>query len=97
MNLFKRAVLYTARKWQKSLLIFFIIFSVSTLILSGLAISDAQEEQSAELRGTAGVSFSVSRNTATGGWSSGAGGSYSTQEFITSDMMENIADRKSVV
>ncbi|WP_321024755.1 ABC transporter permease [Eisenbergiella porci] len=91
MNLFKRAVLYTARKWQKSLLIFLIIFSVSTLIISGLAISDAQEEQSAQLRGATGVSFSVSRNTATGGWNSGAGGSYSTQEFLTSDMMEKIA------
>ncbi|MDC7289185.1 hypothetical protein NXH76_15385 [Blautia schinkii] len=33
------------------------------------AIADVQEEQAEELRGTTGASFTVSRNTATGGWS----------------------------
>lgn len=91
MSPFKRAVLHIARKWKKSLLVFFILFASSVLMLSGFAISDAQEEQAEELRGTTGVSFSVSRNTATGGWSSGAGGSYSTQEFLTNEMFQSIA------
>lgn len=92
MNLFKRAILYIARQWQKSILVFFIIFAVSTLVISGLAILDAQEEQSAELRGATGTSFSVSRNTATGEWSGGAVGSFSTQEFLTSEKLEKIAE-----
>ncbi|MDO4273220.1 MAG: ABC transporter permease [Eubacteriales bacterium] len=90
MNVVKRAVFYIIRKWKKSFLIFSILFAASVLVLSGLAISDAQEEQTEELRGTTGVSFTVSRNTATGGWSSGAGGSYSTQEFLSDKMLESI-------
>ncbi len=46
-----------------------------------------REEQAEELRGTTGTSFTVSRNTATGGWGNGGNGSYSTQEYLTSDMM----------
>lgn len=90
MNACKRAVLYIARKWKKSLLIFFILFAASALVLSGLAISDAQEEQTEALRGATGVSFSVSRNPSTGGWNSGADGSYSTQEFLSNEMLEQI-------
>ena len=85
MNLGTRAVLYTVRKWKKTLL------AITTLVLSGLAIADAQEEQAEEVRGTTGASFTVSRNTATGGWSSDGGGSYSTQEYLTTDRMERIA------
>lgn len=85
MNLGTRAVLYTVRKWKKTLL------AITTLVLSGLAIADAQEEQAEEVRGTTGASFTVSRNTATGGWSSDGGGSYSTQEYLTTDRMESIA------
>ena len=90
MNLGTRAILYTARKWRKTLLLFCLLLSITTLVLSGLAISDAQEEQAEELRGTTGTSFTVSRNTATGGWGNGGNGSYSTQEYLTSDMMEKI-------
>lgn len=92
MNTMKRAVLYITRKWKKSLIIFFIIFAASSLVLSGLAIFDAQEAQSKELRGATGVSFSVSRNVSTGGWSSGTGGSYSTQEFLSDEMLESIGN-----
>lgn len=91
MSLIKRAILYIARKWKKSILIFAIIFTVSALVISGLTILDAQEKQSTELRGATGTSFSVSRNTATGGWGSGTGGSYSTQEFLTEERLESIA------
>jgi len=91
MSLFKRAILYIIRKWKKTLLIFFILFAVSTLVISGLAISDAQEEQSAGLRGTTGVSFSVGRNLSTGGRGNGNGGSYSTQEYISNEMIDSIA------
>lgn len=92
MKLGIRAVLYTIRKWKKTMLIFCLLLSIATLVLSGLAIADAQEEQAEEVRGTTGASFTVERNVSTGGWSSGSGGSYSTQEYITADMMEKIAE-----
>ena len=91
MNLGRRAILYTVRKWKKTLLVFCLILSISTLVLSGLAIADAQEEQTEEVRGTTGASFTVQRDISTGGWSSGSGGSYSTQEFMTEDMIREIA------
>ena len=91
MNLGLRAILHTVRKWKKTLLVFCLILSISTLVLSGLAIADAQEEQSEELRGVTGASFTVERNLSTGGWASGNGGSYSTQEFITDEMLQEIA------
>ena len=91
MNLGTRAVLYTVRKWKKTLLVFCLLLAITTLVLSELAIADAQEKQAEEVRGTTGASFTVSRNTATGGWSSDDGGSYSTQEYLTTDRMESIA------
>ena len=90
-NLGIRAVLHTARKWKKSLLLFSLLLFITTLVLSGLAIADAQEEQAEELRGTTGASFTLERNLSTGGWDSGNGGSYSTQEFITDDMLHEIS------
>lgn len=62
MNLGTRAILYTIRKWRKTLLIFCLILSITTLVLSGLAIVDAQQEQTEELRGVTGASFTVSAN-----------------------------------
>lgn len=91
MNLGIRAILYTTRKWKKTLLVFCLLLAIATLVLSGLAISDAQEEQAEELRGTTGASFTVERDISTGGWSSGSNGSYSTQEFMTEDMIQKIA------
>ena len=91
MNLGTRAVLYTVRKWKKTLLVFCLLLAITTLVLSELAIADAQEKQAEEVRGTTGASFTVSRNTATGGCSSDGGGSYSTQEYLTTDRMESIA------
>lgn len=91
MNLGTRAILYTVRKWKKTLLLFCLLLAITTLALSGLAISDAQEEQAEELRGTTGASFTVERDISTGGWSSGSGGSYSTQEFMSDDMIQKIA------
>lgn len=87
MNLGTRAILYTARKWKKTLLLFCLLLSITTLVLSGLAISDAQEEQAEELRGTTGASFTVERDISTGGWTSG----YSTQKFLTDAMIQEIA------
>ena len=70
MNLGIRAILYSARKWKKTLLVFFLLLAITTLVLSGLAIADAQEEQAEEVRGTTGASFTVERNLSTGGWAS---------------------------
>jgi len=92
MILLKRAFLYVTRKRGKSLLLFSIIFLISTLALCGLASLDAEEETSTELRGTTGASFTVNRNLSTGGWGNGNGGSYSTQELISSEMVEKIAN-----
>ena len=91
MNLGIRAILYSARKWKKTLLVFFLLLTITTLVLSGLAIADAQEEQAEEVRGTTGASFTVERNLSTGGWSNGSDGTYSTQEFISEDMIQEIA------
>ena len=62
MNLGIRAILYSARKGKKTLLVFFLLLAITTLVLSGLAIADAQEEQAEELRGVTGTSFTVERN-----------------------------------
>ena len=51
MNLGIRAILYSIRKWKKTLLVFFLLLAITTLVLSGLAIADAQEEQAEEVRG----------------------------------------------
>ena len=45
MTLGTRAILHTARKWKKTLLLFCLLLFITTLVLSGLAIADAQEEQ----------------------------------------------------
>ena len=84
MTLGTRAVLHTARKWKKTLLLFCLLLFITTLVLSGLAIADAQEEQAEELRGVTGASFTVERDISTGGWS----GNSSTQEFISDDIIK---------
>ena len=96
MNLGTRAVLHTARKWKKTLLLFCLLLFITTLVLSGLAIADAQEEQAEELRGTTGASFTVDRNLSTGGWASDSDGTYSTQELITMDMIQKIASVEGI-
>ncbi len=52
---------------------------ITTLVLSGLAIADAQEEQSEELRGVTGASFTVNANNG-----------YTLQP-VTDEMIEEIA------
>ena len=79
MNLGIRAILYSARKWKKTLLVFCLLLAITTLVLSGLAIADAQEEQSEELRGVTGASFTVSANNG-----------YTLQP-VTDEMIEEIA------
>ncbi len=91
MTLGTRAVLHTARKWKKTLLLFCLLLFITTLVLSGLAIADAQEEQAEDVRGITGASFTVERNLSTGGWTSGTHGSYSTQEFISEEMLQAIS------
>ena len=79
MTLGTRAVLHTARKWKKTLLLFCLLLFITTLVLSGLAIADAQEEQSEELRGATGASFTVNANNG-----------YTLQP-VTDEMIEEIA------
>lgn len=96
MNVWKRAILYLIRSWKKTLLIFCLLSLVSTLVLSGLGILDAQEKRTDELKGTTGTSFTVERNLSTGSWSSGENGSYNTQEFLTDEMIEAIAKTEGI-
>ena len=96
MTLGTRAVLHTARKWKKTLLLFFLLLFITTLVLSGLAIADAQEEQAEELRGVTGASFTMERNLSTGGWVNDSDGTYSTQELITMDMIQKIASVEGI-
>ena len=70
-----------------SSLLFCLLLFITTLVLSGLAIADAQEEQAEEVRGTTGASFTVERDISTGGWN----GNYSTQEFMPEEMIQQIA------
>lgn len=79
MNLGKRAFLYTVRKWKKTLLLFFLLLLITTMVLSGLAIADAQEEQVEELRGVTGASFTIHANNG-----------YTLQP-VTNEMMDEIA------
>ena len=56
MNLGARAVLYTMRKWKKTLLVFCLLLAITTLVLSGLAIADcngtgSNEPYCADVRG----------------------------------------------
>ncbi|MBE5063887.1 ABC transporter permease [Lachnospiraceae bacterium DSM 108991] len=91
MSICVRALLHNKRKWKKTLIIFCLLFFVVTLVLSGISIANAEEKKSEELRGTTGSSFVVERNLSTGGWASGSSGSYSTQEFITEEMLQTIS------
>ena len=79
MNSCMRAVLYITRKWKKSLLIFCLFLFIAILVLSGLAIADAQEEQTEELRGVTGASFTISANN---GY---------TLNPVTEEMIEEVA------
>ena len=70
---------YNRGKWKKTLLVFFLLLAITTLVMSGLAIADAQEEQSEELRGVTGASFTVNANNG-----------YTLQP-VTDEMIEEIA------
>ena len=59
MNFIKRAVLYTARKWQQSLIAFLILLAVCTSALMGLSILKATDTAAANLRGQFGGTFSL--------------------------------------
>ena len=59
MNPITRAMLSIARKWKRTAFLFGLILAVATLAISGLAVSAAQEEQEADLRGATGASFTL--------------------------------------
>ena len=63
MNLFHRAFLYVTRKITKSLLLFFILLVISTLVLSGVAIKDATGTAALNVRQALGGIFTLQQNT----------------------------------
>ena len=70
MNLGARAVLYTVRKWKKTLLVFCLLLAITTLVLSGLAIADAQEELpfTASMEGESLKAFLIALSRLPGVW-----------------------------
>lgn len=59
MSVLKRAILYISRKWQQSLIIFFVLFIVCISTLTGLAILKASDSAIANLRQQLGGTFSM--------------------------------------
>ena len=59
MSVIKRAVLYVTRKWQQSLIIYFVLLTVSTSALMGAAILRASDSAASNLRQRLGGTFSM--------------------------------------
>ena len=97
MNLFTRSIKYLIRKWKTSLLLLLILFVTSVLVLSGLAVLNAEEEKTEELKEATGTSFSVERNYESGGMETDEkGNTYLTSDAITEDMIEEIASIEGI-
>ena len=97
MNLFTRSIKYLIRKWKTSLLLLLIVFVTSVLVLSGLAVLNAEEEKTEELKEATGTSFSVERNYESGGMETDEkGNTYLTSDAITEDMIEEIASIEGI-
>ncbi len=93
MNLLKRSFLYLIRKWRISILLLFIIFIVSTLVLSGIAVLNAEEQKTEELKEATGTSFSIERNYGSGGMETDEkGNTYLKSDAITEDMIRKIGN-----
>lgn len=93
----KRSILYVSRNLTRTLLLLAVFFLVTTFTLSGLAVMDASEDTSAELRGTTGASFRVERNLSTGSSNNmGNGMSFNTQEHISDAMLKEIASTDGI-
>ena len=59
MNLWKRALLYTMRKKGKTVILFLVLFVMSTFVLTGLAIRSAADRSAGELRKSVGGSIKL--------------------------------------
>lgn len=59
MNLLKRVSLYTVRKVGKSIVLFSLLFLLTTLVTVGFSVLDAAQKAAATLRETVGASFSI--------------------------------------
>lgn len=59
MNLLKRVSLYTVRKIGKSVVLFLLLFLLTTLVTVGFSVLDATQKAAASLRETVGASFSI--------------------------------------
>ncbi|MCR1838930.1 ABC transporter permease [Murimonas intestini] len=62
MNLWKRALLYTMRKKGKTVILFLVLFVMSTFVLTGLAIRSAADRSAGELRKSVGGSIKLIRD-----------------------------------
>lgn len=59
MNLLKRVSLYTVRKVEKSIVLFSLLFLLTTFVTVGFSVLDAAQKAAATLRETVGASFSI--------------------------------------
>ena len=74
-----------------------ILFVTSVLVLSGLAVLNAEEEKTEELKEATGTSFSVERNYESGGMETDEkGNTYLTSDAITEEMIEEIASIEGI-
>lgn len=61
MNLFKRAKLYTIRKISKTLMLFFVLILVSTLVLSGITVKNAVSSTTQNMQGNIARKINLER------------------------------------
>ena len=88
---FYAGVAYTTGSFTRPVGLILLAMFVAYIVCNVLAMKNTpapeEEEQAEEVRGTTGASFTVERDISTGGWN----GNYSTQEFMSEDMIQQIA------
>ncbi|MDR2931069.1 MAG: FtsX-like permease family protein [Propionibacteriaceae bacterium] len=84
MSVLARAGMYVTRKWKKTTILFLLLTTMSTLVMSGLAIIDAKDQQATQVRGSTGGSFTVLVPVE------------QQQKYLTKDNVKRIADTEGV-
>lgn len=98
MNFVKRAALYLVRKKGKAVSLFLLIFVISTLILSGIAIKDATKTAQLNVRQALGGMFTLNQNTSDPDkWVTTQVGNYGSQSYydgapLTTELADYITE-----
>ena len=102
MNFTKRAGLYCLRQWFKTLILFLVLATIATFVLTGVAIRDASEGATTNVQTAIGGKINLELDTEkgmSGGQSNAWGGmTYSYNgDLITNDIVEAISKVDGVV